>query len=77
MKDQKLATEVLNIDDNNGDIKVDLTKLHPNIDIGETLSHLTGKFIKKIEKDKVIFTDDSFIDFNNIDYKIIKPLIWW
>jgi hypothetical protein len=67
----------LKLDEESKQIKVDLTKLHEQIDIPETLSHLTGKFIKQILKDKVIFTDGSEIDLNNIDYKIVKPLIWW
>jgi len=77
LKDLKLAGEVLKLDDESNQIKVDLTKLHEQIDIPETLSHLKGKFIKQIQKDKVIFTDGSEIDLNNIDYKIVKPLIWW
>ena len=77
LKDLKLADKVLKLDEESKQIKVDLTKLHEQIDIPETLSHLTGKFIKQILKDKVIFTDGSEIDINNIDYKIVKPLIWW
>ena len=77
LKDLKLADEVLKLDEESKQIKVDLTKLHELIDIPETVSHLTGKFIKQILKDKVIFTDGSEIDLNNIDYKIVKPLIWW
>ena len=76
-KDLKLADEVINMDKKSRSIKVDLTHLHNKIDIPETLSFLTGKFIKQILKDKVIFTDDSEIVYANIDYKIIKPLIWW
>jgi adenine specific DNA methylase Mod len=77
LKDLKLADEVIKLDDESTSIKVDLTKLHKNIDIPETLSHLLGKFIKQIKQDEVLFTDGTKIDLNNIDYKIIKPLIWW
>ena len=77
LKDLKLADEVIKLDDESKSIKVDLTKLHPAIDIPETLSHLTGKFIKQIKKDEVVFTDGTSIDLTNIDYKIVKPLIWW
>lgn len=76
-KDLKLADEVVKLDDKSKSIKVDLTKLHDEIDIPETLSFLTGKFIKQILKDKVVFTDGSEIEYANIDYKIVKPLIWW
>ena len=58
-------------------INVDLSKLYENIDVPETLSNLTGKWIKRITKDEVIFEDDTKIDLNNIDYRLIKPLIWW
>ncbi len=77
LKDLKLTEEVLNIDEQTESIKVDLTKLHKDIDIPETLSHLLGKFIKQIKKDELIFTDGTIIDLQNIDYRIIKPLIWW
>lgn len=59
------------------EVKVDLSKLYEKIDIPETLSNLTGKWIKKITEDEVIFEDGTKVDLNNIDYKMIKPLIWW
>lgn len=77
LKDLKLADDVIKLDEKSKSIKVDLTKLHPSIDIPETLSHLTGKFIQQIKKDEVVFTDGTSIDLTNIDYKIVKPLIWW
>ena len=44
----------------------------------QTLSNLTtGKWIKKIEKNAVIFEDGIKIDFDDIDFNLIKPLIWW
>lgn len=77
LKDLKLADDVVKLDEKSKSIKVDLTKLHPAIDIPETLSHLTGKFIKQIKENEVVFTDGTSIDLTNIDYKIVKPLIWW
>jgi adenine-specific DNA-methyltransferase len=77
LKDLKLADDVIKLDEKSKSIKVDLTKLHSAIDIPETLSHLTGKFIKQIKKNEVVFTDGTSIDLTNIDYKIVKPLIWW
>ncbi|MEM0325059.1 MAG: site-specific DNA-methyltransferase, partial [Candidatus Aenigmatarchaeota archaeon] len=76
MKDQKLL-EALEIDYENNKIKVDLSKLYDNIDIAETLSCLLGKMIKRISKDMVEFEDGTIIDLKNLDYKLIKPLIWW
>ena len=56
-----------------------------NIDIAETLSNLTGKWIKKITplpplqegNYEVEFEDGTKIDTKDLDYKLIKPLIWW
>jgi len=56
---------------------VDLSKLYENIDIPETLSNLLGKRIKKISTKYVEFEDGEKIDIKNLDYKLIKPLIWW
>lgn len=75
LKDLKMAEEALRTED--GAVKVDWAKLHPQIDIAETLSHLLGKFVKRITPDKVVFADDTEIDLNNIDYKLLRPLVWW
>ena len=69
--------KAMEIDYENEKVKVDLTKLYPNIDIAETLSNLTGKWIKKISDDEVEFEDRIKINTKDLDYKLIKPLIWW
>jgi len=74
MRDLKML-EAMEID--NDKVKVDLSKLYKNIDIPETLSNLLGKWIKKINSDFVEFEDGERINIKEIDYKIIKPLIWW
>jgi len=61
----------------NNKVNVDLSKLYPNIDIPETLSNLLGKWIKRITADEVEFEDGEKINIKNLDYKLIKPLIWW
>jgi len=76
MKDKKML-DALEIDYKNNKVKVDLSKLYPDIDIAETLSNLRGKYIKKISKNEVEFEDSEKVDIKNLDYKIIKPLIWW
>ena len=76
MKDLKLLS-ALEIDYENNKVKVDLSKLYSNIDIPETFSNLLGKWIKKITADYVEFEDGERIDLKNLDYKLIKPLIWW
>jgi hypothetical protein len=97
MKDEKML-KALEIDYENNKVKVDLDKLYPNpsaplgtsIDIAETLSNLTGKWIKKITPRQakpdtplqegnyeVEFEDGTKINTKDLDYKLIKPLIWW
>jgi len=76
MKDEKML-KALKIDYKKEKVKVDLSKLYPNIDIAETLSNLTGKWIKKISDTEVEFEDGTKINTKDLDYKLIKPLIWW
>lgn len=76
MKDEKML-EALEIDYKNKKVRVDLEKLYPDIDIAETLSNLTGKWINAIKDGEVEFTDGSKINTKELDYKLIKPLIWW
>ncbi len=76
LKDEKML-KALEIDYTNDKVKVDVAKLYPNIDIAETLSNLTGKWIKKISTGEVEFEDGTKVDIKNLDYKLIKPLIWW
>jgi hypothetical protein len=76
MKDEKMLKAV-EIDYEKNNVKVDLTKLYPSIDIVETLSNLTGKWIKKVSATEVEFEDGTKINTKDLDYKLIKPLIWW
>ncbi len=76
MKDLKML-EALEVDYENNKVKVDFSKLYPNIDIPETLSNLLGRWIKKITSDFVEFEDGERIELKNLDYKLIKLLIWW
>ncbi|MEM0480952.1 MAG: site-specific DNA-methyltransferase [Candidatus Aenigmatarchaeota archaeon] len=76
MKDLKLL-EALEIDYNNNKVKVNLEKLYKNIDIAETLSNLLGKWIKKITEDYVEFEDGEKVNIKDLDYRLVKPLIWW
>jgi len=69
--------EALELDYENNKIKVDLSKLYENIDIAETLSNLKGKWIKKITENEVEFEDGEKVNIKDLDYKLIKPLIWW
>jgi adenine specific DNA methylase Mod len=76
MRDKKLSN-VLKLDCKKGNVRVDLSNLYDNIDIAETLSNLLSKWIKRITKDSVEFEDGTSVSLAQLDYKLIKPLIWW
>ena len=76
MRDLKML-DALEIDYKNNKVKVDLSKIYQKIDIPETLSNLLGKGIRKITSEYVEFEDGEKIDIKHLDYKLIKPLIWW
>lgn len=80
LKDPKLL-DAMELDYKNNKINIKFDEIYPNIDIAETLSNLKGKWIKRITKDSVILVDDNNneeeIKYDSIDFKTIKPLIWW
>lgn len=76
LRDLKML-EALKVDKKGNRVKVDLSRLYPDIDIAETLSNLTGKWIKRITAEQVEFEDGETMDLQNLDWKRIKPLIWW
>lgn len=76
LRDLKML-EAMEVDTKKHTVEVDLSKLHDGIDIAETLSNLTGKWIKRITADSVEFEDGEVVDTKNLDWKRIKPLIWW
>jgi len=69
--------DALELDFKNNKVKVNLEKLYPKIDIAETLSNLLGKWIKRISENEVEFEDGEKVEIKNLDYRLIKPLIWW
>ncbi len=80
MKDHKLL-DSMKIDYQNNKIRINFDDIYSNIDIAETLSNIKGKRIKRITENSVVLKDDKGneeeIRFDNIDFKTIKPLIWW
>jgi len=76
LKDKKMLN-ALEVDLEKNKVKVNLEKLYPDIDIAETLSNLLGKYIKKITADEVEFKDGEKVNIKDLNYKLIKPLIWW
>ena len=56
---------------------MDLSKLYDGIDIAEAVSNLAGKWIKRITADSVEFEDGEVVNTISLDWKPIKPMIWW
>ncbi len=76
MKDLKLL-DALEIDNKENKVKIDLTKLYDNVDIAEVISNLTGKNIQTISEKSIILEDDTEINIEDLDFLLIKPLLWW
>ena len=77
--------EALEVNLEQGTVQVDLSRLYRNIDLPETLSNLTGKWIRRIYPDPndrrvpvaVEFADGERVELRSLDWRRIKPLIWW
>ncbi|MBW1947731.1 MAG: site-specific DNA-methyltransferase, partial [Deltaproteobacteria bacterium] len=76
LKDRKML-EALELDEARDTVRVDLSRLYEGIDVAETLSCITGKWIKRLTRDQVEFEDGSTVDLQNPPWPLIKPLIWW
>ena len=76
MRDLKML-EALEVDIKENKVRVDLNRIYPAVDIAETLSNLTGKWIKRLTLDTVEFEDGEKLSIEDLDYRLIKPLIWW
>ena len=69
-----------------GELKINLGDLYGDIDIAESLANATGKAIKQITEDTVVFADGSAVKTNpgkmTADEQrhfaaLIKPYLWW
>jgi adenine-specific DNA-methyltransferase len=84
LRDLKML-EALEVNLEQGTVQVDLSRLYQNIDLPETLSNLTGKWIRRIHPAPndprvpavVEFTDGERVELSELDWRRIRPLIWW
>jgi adenine-specific DNA-methyltransferase len=76
LRDLKLL-DAVSLDKTADRIEVRPEKLYNGIDLTETLSCITGKWIKRITKDAVEFEDGSSASLSDPDWSLVKPLIWW
>jgi hypothetical protein len=76
MRDVK-NLDALEIEAENNAVHFHPERLYAGIDLAETLSHLRGKWIKRITAEYVEFQDGERISLTDPDWRLIKPLIWW
>jgi len=76
LRDLKML-HALEINHEANEVHVDLSRLYPDIDLAETLANLRGKWIARITPEYVEFEDGERIDLQDLDWELIKPLIWW
>ncbi len=81
-KDEKLLDAMV-IDEEKEEVKIHFELLYPDVDIAETISNVTGKKIKKLNKERVIYEDDTQIEFSKMNYydpifkDAYRSLLWW
>ena len=75
-RDLKMA-KALELDYERDEVNVHLDRLYPDIDLAETLSCVTGKWIKRVTEDEVEFADGSRQSLKKPDWRLLRPLIFW
>lgn len=76
LRDLKML-EAVKVNKKQNQIEVSLNRLYDGIDLAETLSCLTGKWIKRITKDSVEFQDGTSASLSAPEWDDVKPLVWW
>jgi len=76
LRDLKLL-DAVSLDKITDRIEVHPEALYAGIDLAETLSCVTGKWIKRITKDAVEFEDGTSASLSDPDWSLVKPLVWW
>ena len=76
LRDLKLL-DAVKVDKKKNKVEVNLEKLYEGVDLAETLSCLTGKWIKRITEETVEFQDGTTASLSEPKWEDVKPLIWW
>ena len=69
----------IDLDYQNNRVVLNLDNLYKGrkIDIAQTLSYLTGKSIKRISEQFVVFSDGAEIRYDQIPDEYLRRLLWW
>ena len=76
LRDLKML-DSLEIDLVKDDARFDPDKVYPGIDLAETLSHARGQWIRRLTRETVAFEDGETINLGDVDWRLVKPFIWW
>jgi adenine specific DNA methylase Mod len=76
LRDLKLL-DSLDVDLEKDKVTFHPERLYPDIDLAETLSHLKGKWIKRITEEYVEFEHGERMSLTDPDWETLKPMIWW
>lgn len=76
LRDMKML-DAVSLDKKKNQVDVHLEKLYDGIDLAETLSCVTGKWIKRITKETVEFQDGTSASLVEPEWSLVKPLVWW
>lgn len=76
LRDLKLL-DAVTVDTAGNQVRVALHKLYGDIDLAETLSCLTGKWIKRVTAETVEFEDGSTASLAAPAWEDVKGLVWW
>lgn len=91
LRDRKLldnaqtGERVVTVDREKEEVCIDPSKLYKNIDLAETISCVTGKWIRRIRPHaddparpgEVEFEDGTRVDLTSPPWELVKPLVWW
>ncbi len=76
LADRKLL-DAVDADPDADKVRFHPERLYPDIDLAETLSHLKGKWIRRITADFVTFEDGERMSLTDPDWPTLKPMVWW
>ncbi len=76
LPDRKLL-DAVEADPDEDKVRFHPERLYPDIDLAETLSHLKGKWIRRITADFVEFEDGERMSLTDPDWPTLKPMVWW
>ena len=77
LRDLRLMDGTVTLDRDANKVNVRLADLYPGIDLAETLSCVTGKGIRRITHEEVVFQDGTTASLSEPDWNLLKPLLWW